>query len=937
MPSVPFRFPLGGRTDSGGEYQNVDLFDKDTGVARQRSEANNQASNGKAEHMHRTVMNMARCMVFVCGLPLSFWGDAVPYAAYILSRAPTNVNPGRASPLKVMTKQTPQLGKIVVFRSLGTVYRDPSNKNFSQRAQQGMIVGIGEEVKGYREYLPKDKKVVTSQHVRNIETLSKTQNLQVQRLYRDEDEADSEKKSGEQGSGAADQSSTGEESDTKGRRKGRRKGTNRKRPWRRERHVTRSVARAAEAETAEAEQRNMAAENVVNNAMERDSRNYNEAMLSRHKAAWLKAIAEELRALVGNGVWEVVRVPKDVRVLHPKWAFKTKLDAEGLIERHKARLVACGNKQSFGVDYSVTFAAVIDMTSSKLILALARKWRVPAKHGDVLNAYVKADKEEDLRIYVRVPQGMKIPEEILKELGVDTDAEVALQLKKALYGLKQAGRLWSKLLHSKLLEIGFDLSLVDMCVYHRYNAGVLIVVGVYVDDLLVTGTQQHAVDVFFEELKSLEIQDLGCAHKFLGMRIGYSDEYGCDLDQEVTIDELLQAYGLEKAPAVGVPIGEDWNEAQDASTELLPVGGAAGAATVATFQSLVGSWLWVARCTRPDITFVVHKATRRTHAPTVADWKLAKRVLRYLAGTRSLKLRMKGYGGVDLPLDVVGYSDADYAGDKADRKSTTGGLITVDGMVVSWICRKQGGVSLSTMEAEYTATSVVAQELLGVRELLGEMKVPQKVSMKLCVDNQAALKQLEGEQSSVKAKHIDVRIKFVVDYVRRGVLRAESVGKGSASSTDLLGSPTNSDRSTGVRAGYSYRSLVSLSILLAKYNNLSRAAAYRLCKAGDPSPPARGGVRAGVVKRTDNIIEAMEAYLEEECTLTLSQLADKVLETFGVHSAPTQSQKLRFHGRQCSTKLLQHRKTPSNYTFVRPTSYQRAIKSESRKIHTANF
>ncbi|POM67044.1 LOW QUALITY PROTEIN: Putative retroelement [Phytophthora palmivora] len=181
------------RTDSGREYQNVDLFCKTTGVARQRSEANNQASNGKAERMHRTVMNMAHCMVFSCGLPLSFWGGAVQYAAYILNQAPTNANPGRASPQKVLTKQTPQRGKIVVFGSPCTVYRDPSNKNFSLRAQQGMIIGIGEEVKGYRVFLPKDKKVVTSQHVRSIETLNKTQNLQVQELYQDEGEAGAEK------------------------------------------------------------------------------------------------------------------------------------------------------------------------------------------------------------------------------------------------------------------------------------------------------------------------------------------------------------------------------------------------------------------------------------------------------------------------------------------------------------------------------------------------------------------------------------------------------------------------------------------------------------------------------------------------------------------------------------------------------------------------
>eukprot|EP00644_Phytophthora_capsici_P016293 jgi/Phyca11/117864/e_gw1.34.274.1 len=367
-------------------------------------------------------------MIFACGLPLNFWGDAVQYAAYILNRSPSNSNAGRASPLKVLTKQTPSLGEIVVFGSTCTVYRDPRNKNFSQRAQQGMIVGIGEETKGYRVYLPKDRIVVTTQHVKNIETLSKDQNIKVQRLYlRDDDEEEQEESAGATaGAGAGGETRSGARKTKK---------TARKKAWQRERHVTRSV---------------------------------------------------------------------------------------------------------------------------------------------------------------------------MKMLKAENSDELALELQKVLYGLKQAGRLWSKFLHQKLVDVGFKQSLTDMCVYCRLKEGVLIVVGVYVDDLLVTGTQQNAVDAFFGELTGLAVKDLGSVSKFLGMRVTYSDDDGYDLDQEVGIAEMLREYGMELANGVRTPMGAEWNEAD--ATEILPVSGGDGCVTVRRFQSLVGSLMWVARCTRPDITFAVHKA-----------------------------------------------------------------------------------------------------------------------------------------------------------------------------------------------------------------------------------------------------------------------------------------------------------------------------------------
>ncbi|KAE9304102.1 hypothetical protein PR003_g21832 [Phytophthora rubi] len=193
------------RTDSGGEYQNVDLFCKKTGVARQRSEARHQSSNGKAERMPRTIMNMARCMIFACGLPLNFWGDAV---------------------------------------------QNPVKQNFTQRAQRGMIVGIGEETKGYRVYLPQDKVVVTTQHVRNIETLERAQNENAQKSYLQNDEAEAEEQS------AGDAAVAANSSKKKSRKK-------KKKGYTRETHVTRSIARQAEEKSAEAIQQEESSKSVV--------------------------------------------------------------------------------------------------------------------------------------------------------------------------------------------------------------------------------------------------------------------------------------------------------------------------------------------------------------------------------------------------------------------------------------------------------------------------------------------------------------------------------------------------------------------------------------------------------------------------------------------------------------------------------------------------
>ena len=217
-----------------------------------------------------------------------------------------------------------------------------------------------------------------------------------------------------------------------------RPGTSRSTGWTRDRHVTRSISKKSDESNAET--KGEEDQDIVSIVTEPDARNYGEAVRSTSKDKWRVAMTEELNALESNGVCTVVVPPENSHVLHNKWVFKTKTDADGNVERYKASLVVCGNEQLFGIDYTLTFAAVIELGTVKVILVLSRRWNVPARHVDVSNAYVKAEKEKDLDIYMKVPSGMQVSQDILDEHGVKHPKHLALLLKKSLYGLKQAGR-----------------------------------------------------------------------------------------------------------------------------------------------------------------------------------------------------------------------------------------------------------------------------------------------------------------------------------------------------------------------------------------------------------------------------------------------------------------------------------------------------------------
>jgi hypothetical protein len=152
---------------------------------------------------------------------------------------------------------------------------------------------------------------------------------------------------------------------------------------------------------------------------------------------------EELSMIKKNKTWELVDRPKDRKIIGVKWVFRTKLNADGSINKHKARLVVKGYAQVFGVDYSDTFAPVARLDTIRLVLAIAAQNRWNVFQLDVKSAFLNGILQEE--IYVEQPEGFM-------EQG---EEEKVYLLKKALYGLKQAPRAWYSKIDEHLSSLGF--------------------------------------------------------------------------------------------------------------------------------------------------------------------------------------------------------------------------------------------------------------------------------------------------------------------------------------------------------------------------------------------------------------------------------------------------------------------------------------------------
>lgn len=257
---------------------------------------------------------------------------------------------------------------------------------------------------------------------------------------------------------------------------------------------------------------------------------FDEAIVNK---TWRKAMKEELVSIEKNETWELVELPANKRPISVKWVFKVKLNPNGSISRHKARLVVRGFMQKEGLDYSEVFAPVARMETIRLLVALAswRGWKL--WQLDVKSAFLNGPLEEE--VYITQPPGFELK----------GSEDKVLKLKKALYGLKQAPRAWNKRIDAFLSKTGFRKCSVEHGLYvKKSDSGGILLICLYVDDLLITGSSSTEIAEIKRCLSSeFEMTDLGKLSYFLGIEFEQNNK-GILMHQRKYILEILERFNM---------------------------------------------------------------------------------------------------------------------------------------------------------------------------------------------------------------------------------------------------------------------------------------------------------------------------------------------------------------------------------------------------------
>jgi hypothetical protein len=364
----------------------------------------------------------------------------------------------------------------------------------------------------------------------------------------------------------------------------------------------------------------------------------------------------------------------------------------------------------------------------------------------VKTAFLNGELDEE--IYMDQPDGFVVKGEEQK----------VCKLLKSLYGLKQAPKQWHEKFDTTLTGAGFAVNEADRCVYYRHGGGQSVILCLYVDDILIFGTNIDIINEVKSFLsKSFDMKDLGEADVILNIKL-IKEDSGITLSQSHYVEKVLSRFGFMDSKPTPTPYDPSVTLRKNKKI----------ARDQLRYSQIIGSLMYLASATRPDISFAVCKLSRYMSNPGENHWHALERVLRYLKGTMSFGIHYSGH-----PAVLEGYSDANWISDIDQIYATSGYVFTLGGGVVSWRSSKQTILTKSTMEAELTALDTASAEAEWLRELLSDLPVVEKPipAILMNCDNQTVITKVNSAKDNAKStRHVKRRLKSVRKLRNSGVI-----------------------------------------------------------------------------------------------------------------------------------------------------------------------
>ncbi|GJR19903.1 zinc finger, CCHC-type containing protein [Tanacetum coccineum] len=370
---------------------------------------------------------------------------------------------------------------------------------------------------------------------------------------------------------------------------------------------------------------------------------------------------------------------------------------------------------------------------------------------DVKTAFLNGELDEE--VYMNQSQGFIMP---------DNENKVC-KLIKSLYGLKQAPKQWHQKVDEVVLSSSYLLNQADKCVYGKFDdTGKGVIICLYVDDMLIFGTNQIQLDLTKEFLSSrFSMKDMGEADVILGIRIKHESNR-IAISQSHYIEKVLKKVNYFDCTLVSTSM--------DTSEKLMPNN--SQVISQLKYSRVIGCLMYAITYTRPNIAFVVRNLSRYTSNPGTQHWQAIQRVLKYLKKTMDYSLIYTGY-----PSVLEGYTDASWISNTKDNSSTSGWVFLLGGCAISWASKKQTCITGSTMESEFVALAAAGKEAEWSRNLILEIPLWSKPIAHISIrcDSAATLANAYSKMYNGKSRHLCVRHSMIRELITNGVVSIEFV------------------------------------------------------------------------------------------------------------------------------------------------------------------